>query len=164
MTVPWRCAGCRLSGPVLRDIARLSQRYPSVARYGVFGVSTWPIGCDTPFSLFSAFAPWRACEVEVRYPPPPQKGYLSDTRAIPYKNKASGCDTPLCDTISKGHYATWGVSRTGLLRRQSVTVPSSQVSCECRSPRLRPPPLKKCPIPAFSYFDLVDVEEAWKGR
>ena len=37
-----------LSGPVLRDTARLSQRYPPIARYGVFGVSTWPIGCDTP--------------------------------------------------------------------------------------------------------------------
>ena len=35
-----------LSGPVLRDTARLSQRYPPIARYGVFGVSTWPIGCD----------------------------------------------------------------------------------------------------------------------
>ena len=27
-------------------------------------------------------------------PPPPQKGYLSDTCAIPYENKANGCDTP----------------------------------------------------------------------
>ena len=39
---------CGLSGPVLRDTARLSQRYPPIARYGVFGVSTWQIGCDTP--------------------------------------------------------------------------------------------------------------------
>ena len=31
---------CNLSGPVLRDTARLSQRYPPIARYGVFGVST----------------------------------------------------------------------------------------------------------------------------
>ena len=42
----------KLSGPVLRDTARLSQRYPPIARYGVFGVSTWPIGCDTPLPLF----------------------------------------------------------------------------------------------------------------
>ena len=41
-------------------------------------------------------------------PPPPQKGYLSDTCAIPYENKANGCDTPLCDTISKGYCAIWG--------------------------------------------------------
>ena len=31
-------------------------------------------------------------------------------------------------------------------RVQSVTVPSSRVSRECRSPGLRSPPLKKCPI------------------
>ena len=53
--------------------------------------------------------------MEVRYPPP-EKGYLSDTGAIPYENKAIGCDTPLCDTISKGYCAIWGeVSRTGPL-------------------------------------------------
>ena len=39
---------------------------------------------------------------------PPPKGYLSDTRAIPYENKANGCDTPLCDTISEGYCAIWG--------------------------------------------------------
>ena len=50
--------------------------------------------------------------------PPPQKGYLSDTGAIPYENKANGCDTPLCDTISKGYCAIGGVSRTGPLRKQ----------------------------------------------
>ena len=65
----WQCRGCCrvsciavalvsqgtpwLSGPVLRDTARLSQRYPPIARYGVFGVSTWPIGCDTPSPFLS---------------------------------------------------------------------------------------------------------------
>ena len=72
-----------LSGPVLRDTARLSQRYPPIAHYGVFGVSTWPTGCDTPSPSSEHFPPWRACEVEVRYPPPPTKGlsqrYLRDT-------------------------------------------------------------------------------------
>ena len=96
-----------LSGPVLRDTARLSQRYPPIARYGVFGVSAWPIGCDTPSPFSQRFplgehAKWR-CDT-----PPPQKGYLSDTGAIPYENKANGCDTPLCDTISKGYCAIWG--------------------------------------------------------
>ena len=47
--------------------------------------------------------------MEVQYPPPPpQKGYLSDTCAIPYENKENACDTPLCDTISKGYCAIWG--------------------------------------------------------
>ena len=69
----WTEGICTLSGLVSRDAARLSQGYPPIARYGVSGVSTWPIGCDTP-SLFSeAVPPWRACEVEVRYPPPPHK-------------------------------------------------------------------------------------------
>ena len=40
--------------------------------------------------------------------PPPQKGYLSDTCAIPYENEANGCDTPLCDTILKGSCVIWG--------------------------------------------------------
>ena len=46
----------------------------------------------------------------VRYPhtPPPQKGYLSDTCAIPYENKANGRDTLPCDTLSKGYCAIWG--------------------------------------------------------
>ena len=78
-----------LSGPVLRDTARLSQRYPPIA---------------LPFSEcfpLGEHAKWR-CDT------PPQKGYLSDTHAIPYENKANGCDTPLCDTISKGYCAIWG--------------------------------------------------------
>ena len=54
--------------------------------------------------------------------PPPQKGYLSDSYAIPYENKGNGCDTPLCDTISKGccaicggisHWAAKGIFRGG---------------------------------------------------
>ena len=56
-----------------------------MVRYEVFGVSTWPIECDTPFPFserFPGLPPWRACEVEV------QKGYLSDTCLIPYENKA----------------------------------------------------------------------------
>ena len=105
-----KCLSCclrqGLSGPVLRDTARLSQRYPPIARYGVFGVSAWPIGCDTPSPFSEQFplgehAKWR-CDT------PPQKGYLSDTCAIPYENEANGCDTPFCNTISKGYCAIWG--------------------------------------------------------
>ena len=46
---------CDLSGPVLCDTARLSQRDPPIARYGVFGVSTWPSGCDTPSPFSERF-------------------------------------------------------------------------------------------------------------
>ena len=89
-----------LSGPVLRDTARLSQRYPPIARYGVFGVSTWPIGCDTlsPFSEhfpLGEHAKWR-CDT------PPQKGYLSDTCAIPYEKRQMGAIPPSAILSRKG--------------------------------------------------------------
>ena len=75
-----------LSGPVLRDTASLSQRYPHIARHGVFGVSTWPIGCNTP-SPFSERSPLESMRSGGAIPPPPpQKGYLSDTRAITHEN------------------------------------------------------------------------------
>ena len=48
--------------------------------------------------------------------PPPQKGYLSDSSAIPYENKANGCDTPSAILSRKGIARYGGVSRTGPLR------------------------------------------------
>ena len=63
--------------------------------------------------------------------PPPQKGYLSDTCAIPYENKANGCDTPLCDTISKRYCAIGGVSRTGPLSLNPWMPKSVAISNHC---------------------------------
>ena len=74
---------------------------------------------DTPYPLLREMDFWCLNIANwVRYPlpkwrcdtppPPPQKGHLSDTCAIPSENKANGCDTPLCDTISKGYCAIWG--------------------------------------------------------
>ena len=104
-----------LSGPVLRDTARLSQRYPPIARYGVFGVSTWPIGCDTPSPFSERFplgehAKWRC------HTPPPQKGYLSDTSAIPIKTRQMGAIPPSAILSRKGIARYGGLSRTGPLR------------------------------------------------
>ena len=96
-----------LSAPILRDTARLSQRYPPIARYGVFGVSTWPIGCDTPSPFSERFplgehAKWR-CDT------PPQKGYLSDTCAIPFENKAKCMRyPPLRYYLERVMCAIWG--------------------------------------------------------
>ena len=104
----------KLSGPVLRDTARLSQRYPPIVRYGVSRVSTWPIGCDTPSPFTERFP--RAEHTKWRCDTPLQKGYLSDTGAIPHENKANGCATPLCDTISKRYCAIgagWGYLALG---------------------------------------------------
>ena len=46
--------------------------------------------------------------MEVRYPPPSKGVSQRYLRGIPCENKANGCDTPLCDTISKGYCAIWG--------------------------------------------------------
>ena len=69
-----------------------------------------------PLPLFLSVSPLESMRSGGAIPPPLQKGYLSDTCAIPYENQANGCDTPLCDTIPKGYCAIWGVSRTGPLR------------------------------------------------
>ena len=105
-----------LSGPILRDTARLSQRYHPIARYGVFGVSTWPIGCDTPSPFSERFPSGEHARWRRDTPPPPPKRYLSDTGAIPYENKANGCDTPSAILSRKGIARYGGVSRTGPLR------------------------------------------------
>ena len=111
-SLPWR----PLSGPVLRDTARLSQRYPSIARYGVFGVSTWPIVCDTSLPLFWAFPPWRACEVEVRYPPR-EKGISAILARYPMKTREMGAIPPSAILSRKGIALYGGVSCTGPVRK-----------------------------------------------
>ena len=52
----------------------------SVSQHGQVGAIPPP-----PFLSVSLF--WKACEVWGAIPPPPQKGYLSDTCAIPCENK-----------------------------------------------------------------------------
>ena len=92
------------------------------------------LGAIPPPPHFWVFPPWRACEVNFKWrcDTPPRKGYLSDTCAIPYENKANGCHTPLCDTNSlsrKGIARYGGVSRTGPLRQHhSFGQPASRVN------------------------------------
>ena len=107
LLVPVPQRGPILSGPVLRDTARLSRRYPPIARYGVLGVSTWQIGCDTP-SPFSERLPlgehakWR-CDT------PPSKGYISAILArYPMKTRQMGAIPTSAILISKGYCAIWG--------------------------------------------------------
>ena len=104
-----------LSGPVLRDTARLSQRYPPIARYGVFGVSTWPIGCDTPspFSYVSPLESMRSGGARL-----PLKGGISAILArYPMKTRQMGAILPSAMLSRKGIARYGGVSRTGPLRQ-----------------------------------------------
>ena len=96
--------------------------------YGVFGVSTWPIGCDTPgaplpiLNDFLSVSPLESMRSGGAIPPPPpKKGYLSDTCVIPHANKASGLDTALCDTFSKRYCAIWG----GISHWAAKTMPNA---------------------------------------
>ena len=79
--------------PALRDTARLSQRYPPIARYEVFGVSTWPIGCDTPSPFSDCFplgerAKWR-CDT------PLKRGISAILARYPLKIRQMGAMPPL---------------------------------------------------------------------
>ena len=72
--------------------------------------------------------------MEVRYPPP-EKGYLSDSCAIPFENKAKRVRYPLCDAISKWYCAIWGgishwAAKVGkrCLGNQSCTVVSKLIT------------------------------------
>ena len=90
---------CAIPRDYLSDTPLLRAMGFLVSQHGQLGAIPPP-----PFlSVFplGEHAKWR-CDT------PPQKGYLSDTCAIPYENKANVCDTPLCDTISKGYCAIWG--------------------------------------------------------
>ena len=71
---------------------------------------------------------------------PPQKGYLSDTCAIPYEHKANGCDTPLCDTISKGYCAIWGG-----ISHWAAKIPTKKVMCVPRTSDTNAPSLYPTP-------------------
>ena len=103
-----------LSGPVLRDTARLSQRYPPIARYGVFDVSTWPIGCDTPSPFSERFprgehAKWK-CDT-----PPLRRGISAILARYPMKTRQMGAIPPSAILSRKGIARYGGVSRTGPL-------------------------------------------------
>ena len=77
-----------LSGPVLRDAARLSQRYPPIARYGFFLVSQHgQLGAIPPPPFLSVSplernAKWR-CDT-----PPPTRGVSQRYPRDTYENKA----------------------------------------------------------------------------
>ena len=82
-----------------------------VSQHGQFGA--------IPPPLFWAFPPWRACEVEVQYPPL-KRGISAILARYPMKTRQMGAIPPLCDTISKGYCAIWG----GISHWAAKNVPS----------------------------------------
>ena len=104
--------------PLLRDMGFL------VSQHGQWGAIPRP-----PFLSVSPLdSVWSGGAI-----PPPQKGYLSDTCAIPYENKANECDTPLRDTISKGYCAVWGgISHWAAKWPSEATRPGPTVKDACK--------------------------------
>ena len=79
---------------------------PLFARYGVFGASTWPIGCGTPSPFSERFplgehAKWGRDT-------PHKRGISAILARYPMKKGKKGAIPPLCDTISKGYCTIWG--------------------------------------------------------
>ena len=72
---------------------------------------------DTPLLRamgYLAFPPWRACEVEVRYPPL-KRGISAILARYPIKTRQMGVIPPSAILSRKGIARYGGVSRTGLL-------------------------------------------------
>ena len=101
-----------LSSPYFSDT-------PLLRAMGFFGVSTWPIGCDTPSPFSERFplkehAKWR-CDT-----PPPQKGISAILARYPMKTRQMGTIPPSAILSRKGILRYGGVSRTGLLSVRPV--------------------------------------------
>ena len=77
------------------------QRYPPIARYGVFGVSTWPIGCDTP-SPFSQCSPLGSMRSGGAIPPPLKRGISAILVRYPIKTRQMGAIPPSAILSRKG--------------------------------------------------------------
>ena len=138
-----------LSGPVLRDTARLSQRSPPIARYGVFGVPTWPIGCDTP-SLFAECFPlgehakWR-CDT------PLKRGISAILARYPMKTRQMGAIPPSAILSRKGIARYGGVSRTKPLSSRFAGGSQTRTSglgscCEGAHRPVKPTPMRQLPL------------------
>ena len=98
---------CAIPRDYLSDTPLLRAMGFLVSQHGQLGA--------IPLPLFWAFPPWRACEVEVRYPP--SKGvsqrYLRDTL---WKQGQTRAIPPSAILSRKGIARYGGVSRTGPLR------------------------------------------------
>ena len=72
------------------------------------------LGAIPPSPFSERFAPWRACEVEVRYPPL-KRGISAILARYPMKTRQMGAIPPSAILSRKGIARYGGVSRTGPL-------------------------------------------------
>ena len=96
-----------LSGPVLRDTARLSQRYPPIAR----NMANW---VRYPLPLVWAFPPLESMRSGGAIPPL-KRGISAILARYPVKTRQMGAIPPSAIVSRKGITRYGGVSRTGPL-------------------------------------------------
>ena len=104
-----------LSGPVLRARDYLSDT-PLLRAMGFLVSQHGQWGAIPPPPFLSVFPPWRACKVEVRYPPP-KRGISAILARYPMKTRQTGAILPSAILSRKGIARYGGVSRTGPLRK-----------------------------------------------
>ena len=105
---------CTLSGPVLRDTARLSQRYPpSLRAMGFLGSEHGKLGAIPPPPFLSVF-PLESMRSGGAIPPP-QRGISAILARYPMKTRQMGAIPPFAILSQKGIARYGGVSRTGPL-------------------------------------------------
>ena len=111
----------QLSGPVLRELPRdyLSDTPLACATMGFLMSQHGQLGAIPP-PPFLSISPWRACKVDVRYPPL-KRGISAILARYPMKTRQMGAIPPSAILSRKGIARYGGVSRTGPIIRESET-------------------------------------------
>ena len=102
-----------LSGPVLRDTARLSHRFPPISRYGFLVSEHGQVGAipPPPFLSVSPLESMRSGDAI----PPHKRGISAILARYPMKERHKGAIPPSAILSRKGIARYGGVSRTGPL-------------------------------------------------
>ena len=114
----FRFSMVRLSGPVLRDTARPSQRYPPQLRAMGFLVSQHGQLGAIPPPPFLSISPVESIRSGGAIPPP-KRGISAILAQYPMKTRQMGATPPSAILSQKGIVRQRGVSRTG----PSVLIP-----------------------------------------
>ena len=103
----------QLSGPVLSDTARLSQRYPPIARYGVLVSQHGQLGA-IPLPPFLSVSPLESMRSGGAIPPL-KRGISAILARYPMKTRQMGAIPPSAILSQKGIARYGGLSRIGPL-------------------------------------------------
>ena len=103
-----------LSGPVLCDTARLSQRYPLLRSMGFLVSQHGQLGAIPP-PPFLSVSPLKSMRSGGAIPPPPQKGISAILARYHRKTRRMGAIPPSAILSRKGIARHGGVSCTGPL-------------------------------------------------